>query len=184
MATKRELIGWDIEDAALSANNTVNSTPNILGMTSVITTKGTPTMDFDPIKLNSLHHFSKFVHLASVLGLETDKVKRTFTSIFNGIKYGESAAAAKPLAFTETADVDVSSFAGGNEALQSSVTLHWHNDRVYHTATVTGTGETRTVVMEPIANFAMDFSKFYFDDGISTRAMYMLFFDYEENEFN
>jgi len=184
MAKKREIIGWDIEDAALSANNTVSSTPNILGMTSVITTKGTPTMDFDPIKMNSLHHFSKFVHLASVLGLETDKLKRGFTSVFDSIKYGEDAASAKPLAFTETADVDVSSFANGNEALQSGCTLHWHNDRVYHTATITGTGDAKTMTLDPIPNFTKDFSKFYFDDGISTRAMYKLFFDYEENEFN
>lgn len=181
MATKREVIGWDIEDMAITANNTVTSSKNVLGSNSVITTSGVATTDLDPIKANSAHNFAKFIQLASVLGLETDRVKRKFTSVYDNLLYGETRSAAKPLAYRETADVDVTSFAAGNEALQAAGTLHWNGNREYYTVDRTATSAAIT----PIEDFDnKDFSKFYFVEGIAARSTYTLFFEYEEGEFN
>lgn len=181
MAIRRELIGWDIEDMPITANNEVTSSKNVLGSNSVLTTTGVATTDLDPIKANSAHNFAKFLQLASVLKLETDRVKRGFTAVFDNLLYGDTKALAKPLAYRETADVDVSSFAPGNEALQSVATLHWNGKREYYTFERNETSAT----LVPITAFTdRDFSKFHFVDGIAARSTFALFFEFDEDEFN
>jgi len=178
MAIKREWIGDDVEESVMTGNRTVASSRNIKGTNSVIITNGVPTMDISPVKVDSTKNFSKYLVLADFLSWETDKLKRDFTVIYDFMLYGADLTTAKPLAFVETADVEVTGIAEGNEAMQNSATLHWNGNRTYYEYDDSGASP----ILIEITDF--DETKIQWEPGIATRKQYQLWFNYDEAEFN
>ena len=177
MALQREIIGHDIEEATTTANKEVSATRNILGTSSILTTPGTMTIDLSPIKLNSLHYFAKYVHISSAMNLSTNDVKRDFEGMYRTMRYGDSEASALPIVWRDEADVEITSANEGNEALQHVVTLHFKGDRQYFTY---NDGE-----LTEIPDFdPTDFRRIWFEDGISERRDFALFFLFDSDEFN
>ena len=180
MAIRRELIGRDLEEAVTTSNMNVNSTVNIWEQASNLITNGVKTIALSPVKINSLDKFSLWIRRASALNYDTDKLKRNFTQVYETMYYGTSPTTAKPFAFRDEADVEISEEGSGSatEGLQYGATLHFKGDRQYGTVDVVSGQLTFT----PITT--LNTNNFYDEAGISGRRNLKLFFEYEESEFN
>lgn len=125
-----EKIGKDNDNMARTLNNEVNSTKNVLGVSSTEITKGNAITTVDPYKQDSNYKLSKILHDIYFNGSELSELEHEFLEVS---LYEEPTEAREYSAFKQTGAIDLKSHGGDTTGVSDPFDINWVGERVYGT---------------------------------------------------
>lgn len=125
-----EYLGKDNEDMSQTLNNEVNTTKNVLGMTTTEVTKGAQTTSVDPFKIDDESKVAQILHDIFLNESELSDVERNFVQAFLYKPVGEDGEVE---AFMQRGAIDLKSYGGDTTGVSAPFDINWLGARTYGT---------------------------------------------------